>query len=71
MHYIFDVPFVDISGHKVFFRPNEGGSVLVGANYVGDPNVADSNGRIRGDKFFQDIRLKRSYYPHYKSGCYC
>ena len=51
--HIFDVPFADISGHKVFFRPNEGGSVpLVGANYAGDPNVADSNGRLRGDKFF-------------------
>ena len=51
--HIFDVPFADISGHKVFFRPNEGGSVpLVGANYAGDPNVSDSNGRLRGDKFF-------------------
>ena len=51
--HIFDVPFADISGHEVFFRLNEGGSVpLVGSNYAGDPTVADVNGRIRGDKFF-------------------
>ena len=51
--HIFDVPFADISGHQVFFRANEGGSVpLVGSNYAGDSSISDSNGRIRGDKFF-------------------
>ena len=51
--HIFDIPFADISGHQVFFRENEGGSVpLVGSNYAGDPSIADGNGRIRGDKFF-------------------
>ena len=51
--HIFDIPFADISGHQVFFRANEGGSVpLVGSNYAGDPTVGDANGRIRGDRFF-------------------
>ena len=51
--HIFDVPFANTPGHQVFFRENEGGSVpLVGAAYAADPNVADGNGRIRGDKFF-------------------
>ena len=51
--HIFDVPFANTPGHQVFFRANEGGQVpLVGAAYAADPNVADVNGRIRGDKFF-------------------
>ena len=51
--HIFDVPFANTPGHQVFFRENEGGDVpLVGAAYAADPNVADGNGRIRGDKFF-------------------
>ena len=51
--HIFDVPFSNITGHQVFFRANEGGSLpLVGTAYAADPSVADGNGRIRGDKFF-------------------
>ena len=51
--HIFDVPFNNITGHQVFFRANEGGALpLVGAAYAADPNVADSNGRIKEDRFF-------------------
>jgi len=51
--HIFDVPFANITGHQVFFRANEGGSLpLVGSNYASDPTVADTNGRIRGNRFY-------------------
>ena len=51
--HIFDVPFASVTGHQVFFRANEGGSLpLVGAAYAQDPSVADANGRIKEDAAF-------------------
>ena len=51
--HIFDVPFASVTGHQVFFRANEGGSLpLVGAAYAQDPSVSDSNGRIKQNASF-------------------
>ena len=51
--HIFDVPFPNITGHTVFFKPNEGGDLpLVGSAYASDPTVADGNGRLRGNVYF-------------------
>ena len=51
--HIFDVPFSNITGHTVFFREREGGSLpLVGAAYASDTTVADSQGRLLGNRYF-------------------
>ena len=51
--HIFDVPNASVTPHKVFFRKNEGGNLpVVGGSSASDPDVADSNSRLRGDKFF-------------------
>ena len=51
--HIFDVPNASVTPHKVFFRANEGGNLpVVGGSSANDPDVADSNSRLRGDKFF-------------------
>ena len=51
--HIFDVPNASVAAHKVFFRKNEGGNLpIVGTSYQNDTDVADSNNRLRGDKFF-------------------
>ena len=51
--HIFDVPFSNITGHTVFFRKREGGSLpLVGAAYASDTTVADVNGRLLNNKYF-------------------
>ena len=51
--HIFDVPNASVEPHEVFFRKNEGGNLpVVGGSSANDPDVADSNSRLRGDKFF-------------------
>ena len=51
--HIFDVPNASVAAHKVFFRKNEGGNLpVVGGSSANDADVADSNSRLRGDKFF-------------------
>ena len=51
--HIFDVPNAAVTPHKVFFRENESGNLpVVGGSSANDPDVADSNSRLRGDKFF-------------------
>ena len=66
--HIFDVPFPNITGHTVFFKPNEGGDLpLVGSAYASDPTVADGNGRLRDNVYFFARYINAKVFTIYKT----